>query len=204
MALSKMAEEFLGFLLNNKQLQGITFLKMQELPENLKKHIFGLADELEEERLIENLVKYGSYDNHQVHFAFMPKAFSYFEEKEISKMAYFNETNYINNFGDNSTGTQIQQNVAKSSQKMDLHQEINYEKAEEIIDNIKKYINELGVGEDQQARISKIVSEIEPFIKEKKESQFIKGSLCIIRDFLIEVSGSIAASGILHLISQIH
>jgi hypothetical protein len=85
MTLSRLTEEFLKFVLEQKKAQDFVVINEQELPENLKKQIFGLADELKDAGYINNVRKYGQIGNRGIDFFILPRGLSYFEEKNEQK-----------------------------------------------------------------------------------------------------------------------
>jgi hypothetical protein len=82
MALSKLTEEFLKYILEVKKPKDFVAIQEQELPESLKNQIFGLAEELAEGSYIKNVRKSGRPGNRGVDFYILPRGLSYFEENK--------------------------------------------------------------------------------------------------------------------------
>jgi hypothetical protein len=95
MKLSRLTEEFLKYIIEIKKPKDFVFIQERDLPENLKSHIFGLGDELDDAKLIKNLRKSGSPGNRGIDFSILPRAFSYFEDDE-QKQQPPTQTNYFN------------------------------------------------------------------------------------------------------------
>jgi hypothetical protein len=116
MKLSKMTEEFLKYIIEVKKTKDFIFIQERDLPENFKSYIFGLADELDEVKLIKNLRKSGSSGNRGIDFSVLPKAFSYFEDDEEQKQQSSTQTNIINGPGVIGSGSV----TAVDSSKIDV------------------------------------------------------------------------------------
>lgn len=112
----------------------------------------------------------------------------------------------VNNFGDNATGVQIQQGVQNSTQKLSITQEFNYEKASEVLNQIKGYFDipifntEFG---DKAEEVKQIVNQTLEQVKSKDDPTLIKKALAVIYDIAIRVTSGVIATGIVGLIGKL-
>lgn len=98
MTLSSLSEGFLKFILDNKTPKDFVSIEENELPEEFREQIFGLAKELETANLIINLAKFGKPGHRGINFNILPKGLSYFEEKVKAKAEEKTPQNIIVNY----------------------------------------------------------------------------------------------------------
>ena len=85
--------------------------------------------------------------------------------------------------GDNANGIQIQQNSDGAMQEMTNSQTFNYDKALEVLKEIKEYIIKA--------------------VENKEDVGIVKKSLRILKDLAVGASGSLIASGIIALLGTL-
>jgi len=118
----------------------------------------------------------------------------------------FGEVNRVskNSFGGNVSNVQIQQDTRNSSQSIVNNSEnVDFEKVRELFSQIRNNIDSLGVSNVEQEKIIGILNEVQTNVDLMTEPGLVRQALSTVRDFLIGVSGSLAASGILHLMSTL-
>ena len=107
--------------------------------------------------------------------------------------------------GDNANGVQIQQNSAGALQEIDNVQKFDYEKAYEILNEIRTYFEYPQFGQtfgDNTNNVIVIVDTMEA-IKNKDDEGLIKKSLHVIRDLAVGATESMISSGMLALLGQL-
>lgn len=120
-------------------------------------------------------------------------SFSKQEKDTASDKGY--TLNFINGSISNS---QIQQNSNDSVQNMQS-ETLDMDKVVELLDLIKKNINQIELKDGEKDNINKSVACVESEIKKKNpKASIIKESFSSIRNILEGVTGSIIASGILY------
>lgn len=110
------------------------------------------------------------------------------------------------NISGNITGSQIQQGTIGSKQTMSVENNFNYDKVLETLNKIQKTLNSSDFLEDfseNAEQVKAIVVEAIEMVHKKEEPSKIKKALNTLKDLAIGVSGSIIASGIVALISQL-
>jgi len=127
-----------------------------------------------------------------------------YDEREIEfeqqNKSSINST--INNFYGDATNVQIQQNTNKSKQNLTVTESIDFSKALEIFNHILSNIDSFNLSDADKQQLNSIVDEAKPLAESKINSDAVKKSLSVIKDFFIGVSGSLSASGILYMLSQ--
>ena len=106
-----------------------------------------------------------------------------------------------NTFHGNSTNIQIQQNTTNSSQT--IAEGIDFEKVSKIFSQIRGNMDSLGNSDAERKKIEDTLNEVQTNVDSKTEPSRVRKALSIIKDILINSSGSLAASGILYLISGV-
>lgn len=104
------------------------------------------------------------------------------------------------------TGSQIQQNTTNSSQVMSLENNFDYDKVMDVLNKIQKTTNSSDFQEDFEEKaeqVKEIVSEAILMLQKKEEPSKIKKALATLKDLAVGISGSIIASGIVGLITQL-
>lgn len=108
--------------------------------------------------------------------------------------------------GDNANGIQIQQNSDGSTQEMTNSQTFNYDKALEVLKEIKEYIDFLQFqatfGENSD-NVKAIIEETIEAVENRSDEGIIKKSLRTLRELAIGTSGSLIASGIIALLGTL-
>lgn len=108
--------------------------------------------------------------------------------------------------GDNANGIQIQQNSDGSTQKMTNSQTFNYDKALEVLKEIKEYIDfpqfQATFGENSD-NVKAIIEETIEAVESRSDEGIIKKSLRTLRELAIGTSGSLIASGIIALLGTL-
>ena len=107
---------------------------------------------------------------------------------------------------DNANGIQIQQNSDGSTQKMTNSQTFNYDKALEVLKEIKEYIDfpqfQATFGENSD-NVKAIIEETIEAVESRSDEGIIKKSLRTLRELAIGTSGSLIASGIIALLGTL-
>ena len=108
--------------------------------------------------------------------------------------------------GDNANGIQIQQNSDGSTQEMTNSQTFNYDKALEVLKEIKEYIDfpqfQATFGENSD-NVKAIIEETIEAVENRSDEGIIKESLRTLRELAIGTSGSLIASGIIALLGTL-
>ena len=108
--------------------------------------------------------------------------------------------------GDNANGIQIQQNSDGSTQEMTNSQTFNYDKALEVLKEIKEYIDfpqfQATFGENSD-NVKAIIEETIEAVESRSDEGIIKKSLRTLRELAIGTSGSLIASGIIALLGTL-
>ena len=108
--------------------------------------------------------------------------------------------------GDNANGIQIQQNSDGSTQKMTNSQTFNYDKALEVLKEIKEYVDfpqfQATFGENSD-NVKAIIEETIEAVESRSDEGIIKKSLRTLRELAIGTSGSLIASGIIALLGTL-
>ena len=108
--------------------------------------------------------------------------------------------------GDNAKGIQIQQNSDGSTQEMTNSQTFNYDKALEVLKEIKEYIDfpqfQATFGENSD-NVKAIIEETIEAVENRSDEGIIKKSLRTLRELAIGTSGSLIASGIIALLGTL-
>ena len=109
--------------------------------------------------------------------------------------------------GDNANGIQIQQNSDGSTQEMTNSQTFNYDKALEVLKEIKEYVDfpqfQATFGENSD-NVKAIIEETIEAVENRSDEGIIKKSLRILRELAIGTSGSLIASGIIALLGTLN
>lgn len=108
--------------------------------------------------------------------------------------------------GDNANGIQIQQNSAGATQELVNSQEFNYEKALEVLKEIKGYVDFLqfqATFKENSDNIKTIINDTIKSIDKKEDAGLIKKSLHILRDLAVGAGSSLIASGIIALLGTL-
>lgn len=108
--------------------------------------------------------------------------------------------------GDNARDVQIQQNSAGAKQKMVVSEGLDYAQVKDILCEIKEYF-ELPKFQDtfgdNAENIKNVVEATLVAVESNEDEGLIKKSLRVIRDIAYNAAGSLIASGIIALISQL-
>ena len=108
--------------------------------------------------------------------------------------------------GDNANGIQIQQNSDGSTQEMTNSQTFNYDKALEVLKEIKEYVDfpqfQATFGENSD-NVKAIIEKTIEAVENRSDEGIIKKSLRILRELAIGTSGSLIASGIIALLGTL-
>ena len=108
--------------------------------------------------------------------------------------------------GDNANGIQIQQNSDGAMQEMTNSQTFNYDKALEVLKEIKEYIDFPQFQTTFKENSENVKAIIEDTIKaaeNKEDVGIVKKSLRILKDLAVGASGSLIASGIIALLGTL-
>jgi hypothetical protein len=122
---------------------------------------------------------------------------------------YMEKGQVINNtlhIGGNVTGSQLQQGTINSTQNMVVENKFDYEQVLKILNKIHKSFENDDFQEDfgeKSEEIKKTVEETIEMVKRNEEPLKIKKALKFIKELTIGVSGSLIASGIYGLITQL-
>ena len=124
-------------------------------------------------------------------------------EAEYERQQMNSVTNTSTNFYGTASNVQLQQNTVNSSQNMIISNELDYEKILEVFEQILSNISEFNLSSEDAQQLEDTVNEAIPTVNAKKNIPFIKNTLAIIKDILIRTTSSLAASGILYMLSNL-
>lgn len=108
--------------------------------------------------------------------------------------------------GDNANGIQIQQNSDGAMQEMTNSQTFNYDKALEVLKEIKEYIDFpqfQTTFKENSENVKAIIEDTIKAVENKEDVGIVKKSLCILKDLAVGASGSLIASGIIALLGTL-
>ena len=108
--------------------------------------------------------------------------------------------------GDNANGIQIQQNSDGAMQEMTNSQTFNYDKALEVLKEIKEYIDFpqfQTTFKENSENVKAIIEDTIKAVENKEDVGIVKKSLRILKDLAVGASGSLIASGIIALLGTV-
>ena len=108
--------------------------------------------------------------------------------------------------GDNANGIQIQQNSDGAMQEMTNSQTFNYDKALEVLKEIKEYIDFpqfQTTFKENSENAKAIIEDTIKAVENKEDVGIVKKSLRILKDLAVGASGSLIASGIIALLGTL-
>ena len=108
--------------------------------------------------------------------------------------------------GDNAIGIQIQQNSDGAMQEMTNSQTFNYDKALEVLKEIKEYIDFpqfQTTFKENSENVKAIIEDTIKAVENKEDVGIVKKSLRILKDLAVGASGSLIASGIIALLGTL-
>ena len=108
--------------------------------------------------------------------------------------------------GDNANGIQIQQNSDGAMQEMTNSQTFNYDKALEVLKEIKEYIDFpqfQTTFKENSENVKTIIEDTIKAVQNKEDVGIVKKSLRILKDLAVGASGSLIASGIIALLGTL-
>ena len=108
--------------------------------------------------------------------------------------------------GDNANGIQIQQNSDGAMQEMTNSQTFNYDKALEVLKEIKEYIDFpqfQTTFKENSENVKTIIEDTIKAVESKEDVGIVKKSLRILKDLAVGASGSLIASGIIALLGTL-
>ena len=108
--------------------------------------------------------------------------------------------------GDNANGIQIQQNSDGAMQEMTNSQTFNYDKALEVLKEIKEYIDFpqfQTTFKENSEHVKAINEDTIKAVENKEDVGIVKKSLRILKDLAVGASGSLIASGIIALLGTL-
>lgn len=108
--------------------------------------------------------------------------------------------------GDNANGIQIQQNSDGAIQEMTNSQTFNYDKALEVLKEIKEYIDFpqfQTTFKENSENVKAIIEDTIKAVENKEDVGIVKKSLRILKDLAVGASGSLIASGIIALLGTL-
>ena len=108
--------------------------------------------------------------------------------------------------GDNANGIQIQQNSDGAMQEMTTSQTFNYDKALEVLKEIKEYIDFpqfQTTFKENSENVKAIIEDTIKAVENKEDVGIVKKSLRILKDLAVGASGSLIASGIIALLGTL-
>ena len=101
--------------------------------------------------------------------------------------------------GDNANGIQIQQNSDGATQEMTNSQTFNYDKALEVLKEIREYVDFpqfQTTFKENSENVKTIIEDTIKAVERKEDVGIVKKSLRILKDLAVGASGSLIASGI--------
>ena len=129
------------------------------------------------------------------------------EEKEAEELRRHNEiVAALKEAGDNANGIQIQQNSDGAMQEMTNSQTFNYDKALEVLKEIKEYIDFpqfQTTFKENSENVKAIIEDTIKAVENKEDVGIVKKSLRILKDLAVGASGSLIASGIIALLGTL-
>lgn len=108
--------------------------------------------------------------------------------------------------GDNARDIQIQQNSAGANQKMAVSEGLDYEQVKSVLCEIKEYFDLPKFQEtfgDNADNVKNIVESTLEAVDTNEDEGLVKKSLRVIRELAYGAAGSLIATGIIALISQL-
>lgn len=108
--------------------------------------------------------------------------------------------------GDNANGIQVQQNSDGAMQEMTNSQTFNYDKALEVLKEIKEYIDFpqfQTTFQENSENVKAIIEDTIKAVENKEDVGIVKKSLRILKDLAVGASGSLIASGIIALLGTL-
>lgn len=108
--------------------------------------------------------------------------------------------------GDNANGIQIQQNSDGAMQEMTNSQTFNYDKALEVLKEIKEYIDFpqfQTTFKENSENVKAIIEDTIKAVENKEDVGIVKRFLRILKDLAVGASGSLIASGIIALLGTL-
>lgn len=108
--------------------------------------------------------------------------------------------------GDNANGIQIQQNSDGATQEMTNSQTFNYEKALEVLKEIREYVDFpqfQTTFKENSENVKTIIEDTIKAVESKEDVGIVKKSLRILKDLAVGASGSLIASGIIALLGTL-
>ena len=108
--------------------------------------------------------------------------------------------------GDNANGIQIQQNSDGAMQEMTNSQTFNYDKALEVLKEIREYIDFpqfQTTFKENSENVKAIIEDTIKAVENKEDVGIVKKSLRILKDLAVGASGSLIASGIIALLGTL-
>lgn len=108
--------------------------------------------------------------------------------------------------GDNANGIQIQQNSDSATQEMTNSQTFNYDKALEVLKEIREYVDFpqfQTTFKENSENVKTIIEDTIKAVESKEDVGIVKKSLRILKDLAVGASGSLIASGIIALLGTL-
>lgn len=108
--------------------------------------------------------------------------------------------------GDNANGIQIQQNSDGATQEMTNSQAFNYDKALEVLKEIREYVDFpqfQTTFKENSENVKTIIEDTIKAVESKEDVGIVKKSLRILKDLAVGASGSLIASGIIALLGTL-
>ena len=108
--------------------------------------------------------------------------------------------------GDNANGIQIQQNSDGATQEMTNSQTFNYDKALEVLKEIREYVDFpqfQTTFKENSENVKTIIEDTIKAVESKEDVGIVKKSLRILKDLAVGASGSLIASGIIALLGTL-
>ena len=108
--------------------------------------------------------------------------------------------------GDNANGIQIQQNSDGATQEMTNSQTFNYDKALEVLKEIREYVDFpqfQTTFKENSENVKTIIEDTIKAVERKEDVGIVKKSLRILKDLAVGASGSLIASGIIALLDKL-
>ena len=124
-------------------------------------------------------------------------------EAEFERQQMHSVASTTTNFYGDAANIQIQQNTSNSIQSMNVSSELDFDKVLETFEHILSNLSSFNLSTEDEHQLEDAVNEALPMVKAKTNVPFIKKTLPIIKDILLRTTSSLAASGILYMLSQI-
>lgn len=197
--LDKTAEELVNILSNSYKREDFTIRSSDvKLPVYLEKNLTLEFEKLKQYGLISD---YYYWITGMWEISIFPSLLTYMDDKERVCMG---TNSNVNNFYGNLNGVQIQQGTVNSIQNQIFDQKMDYEAIMDVINQIKKY--DMLLDSELKENASEIrgkVDELTDLVEKRENPSKIKTLLEDVKNLALGVTGSLIASGIVAIVTEV-